>query len=156
MHSTDVTIREARPSDLHAIVAFNRAMALESEGKALDPGTLSEGVHQALTDPARSLYFVAELDGRVVGQTMLTTEWSDWRNGFFWWIQSVYVDPPYRRRGVFRALHAHVRAEAKKRSDVCGLRLYVHRSNSRALTAYENLGMDLTEYRLCEEDWSNE
>ena len=89
----------------------------------------------------------------VAGQTMITTEWSDWRNGFFWWIQSVYVHPDFRRRGVFRSLYAHIRSLAHERSNVCGLRLYVHNTNTRAIDTYIKLGMALTEYRLCEEVW---
>jgi len=147
-----VHVRPAAAGDLDTVIAFNRAMAAETEQKTLDRATLAEGVRQALADPNRSLYFVAEVDGAVVGQTMVTVEWSDWRNGFFWWIQSVYVDPAFRGRGVFRSLHTYIRNEAGRRSDVCGLRLYVHRDNQRAMRAYQNLGMQETPYRLYQED----
>ncbi len=154
MTSRVIQVRRAVPADLEAVVAFNQSMAVETEGKTLDHAILTAGVREALRDQNRSLYFVAEVDGKVVGQTMVTVEWSDWRNGFFWWIQSVYVDPAYRRRGVFRALHDHVRGLAKSRGDVCGLRLYVHRHNQRAIETYQKLGMTLTDYLVCEEDWS--
>ena len=129
-------------------------MALETEQKRLDPGLIADGVRNALEDPTRCTYFVAEVDGAPGGQTMITSEWSDWRDGFFWWIQSVYVEPRFRRRGVFRALHAHIRRLARARPDVCGLRLYVHRRNTRAIETYARLDMTSTDYLLCEEDWS--
>ncbi|MCH8854591.1 MAG: GNAT family N-acetyltransferase [Planctomycetes bacterium] len=146
-------IRQATADDLDTVVRFNHALALESEGKPLDRGVLTEGVRKALSDPQRCVYFLAEIEGTVVAQIMFTTEWSDWRSGFFWWIQSVYVDPAYRRRGVFRMLYNHVRARATERPDVCGLRLYVHHDNAGAIDTYRNLGMTQTEYLLCEEEW---
>ncbi len=147
-------VRRATLADLDVVVQFNAAMARETEDKVLDPATLREGVRQALCDPHRSLYFLAEVDGIVAGQTMVTFEWSDWRNAYFWWIQSVYVDPRFRRRGVFRALHEHIRREAKSRPDVCGLRLYVFKDNHRAQETYRQLGMPVCDYLMCEEDWS--
>ncbi len=153
MNEQALDVRRATMADLDTIVRFNRAMATESEGMTLDGPTVTEGVRQALADENKSLYFVAENDGQVAGQTMITTEWSDWRNGFFWWIQSVYVDQPYRRRGVFRALHAHIRDLAKAQPNVCGIRLYVYRENERAIETYRNLDMTVTDYRLCEEVW---
>ncbi len=155
MSDRPIRIRRATLADLDTIVAFNQAMALESENKTLDLSTVTAGVRRALEDPGRSVYFVAEVDGTVVGQTMVTMEWSDWRNGFFWWIQSVYVDPDSRSRGVFRTLHEHILALARQRRDVCGVRLYVHRDNHRAVEVYAKLGMKLTEYLLYEEDLSN-
>ena len=153
MNAERVTVRPATEADFESIVSFNRAMAHETEGMVLDPTRVTAGVRQALRDPGRAAYFLAEMDGVAAGQTMITSEWSDWRNGFFWWIQSVYVDPPFRRRGVFRALHGHIRGLAESRPDVCGLRLYVHRGNHRALNTYQGLGMTLSDYLLCEEDW---
>ena len=154
MSAGPIIVRRATLADLDRIVEFNSALARESEQKVLDTPTINSGVRQALADPARSLYFVAEIDAAVVGQTMVTFEWSDWRNAFFWWIQSVYVDSRFRRRGVFRALHDHVRREAHSRPDVCGLRLYVHHDNHRAMKTYAQLGMPQSEYLMCEEDWS--
>jgi len=127
-------------------------MADETEGKPLLAATSEAGVRNALGDSNRALYFVAEVDRVVAGQTMITPEWSDWRNGFFWWIQSVYVKQEYRRRGVFRALYRHVASLATQRPDVCGLRLYVHRNNKTAIETYRNLGMSQTEYLLFEEE----
>jgi GNAT superfamily N-acetyltransferase len=154
MNVNPITIRRATLDDSAHIVCFNTALAAETERKTLDARTIAIGVRQALADPSRSLYFMAEVDGAVVGQTMVTFEWSDWRNAFFWWIQSVYVDSRFRRRGVFRALHEHVRREARSRPDVCGLRLYVHHDNHRAMRTYERLGMPQSDYLMCEEDWS--
>ena len=153
VNDNDIHVRRGTAGDLDVIVAFNRAMALETEGKTLDQATVAPGVRKGLEDPNRSLYFVAEVDGRAVGQTMITPEWSDWRNGFFWWIQSVYVEPAFRRRGVFRALHQHIRELAKQQPGVCGLRLYVHDENRRAIEIYRKLGMPVTRYVLCEEEW---
>ncbi len=147
-------IRRATMEDLDCVVKFNAALATETEAKQLDPQVLREGVSKALSDPNRSLYFLAESGGKPIGQTMVTFEWSDWRNGFFWWIQSVYVDPAHRRRGVFRAVHDHVRREARGHPDVCGLRLYVHRENDRAMNTYAQLGMPQCSYLMCEEDWT--
>ncbi|MFC1654703.1 GNAT family N-acetyltransferase [Myxococcota bacterium] len=99
-----ISIRRARPEDAEVIAANNRAMAKETEDKHLDEKTLQTGVNEALSNPQRGFYLLAEKDGRVVGQTLITSEWSDWRNADFWWIQSVYVDPKERKSGVFRTL----------------------------------------------------
>ncbi len=158
-------VRAAGPPDAETIARYNRAMARETEGKELLSEVARAGVAAALSDPDRARYFIAEVDEnpsadpsspRIVpaGQTMVTVEWSDWRNGFFWWIQSVYVAPEYRCRGVFGALHAHIRDEAVRRGDVCGLRLYAHHENAHALKTYARLGMKTTDYVLLEEDWS--
>ncbi len=152
--SSPILIRRATPADVDQVVEFNAALATETEGKSLNPGTLRLGVETALDDQARCLYFIAEVEGSVAGQTMVTFEWSDWRNGYFWWIQSVYVKPDFRRRGVFRALHEHIRNQAHARPDVRGLRLYVHKDNHRAAQTYRLLGMPPADYLMCEEDWS--
>lgn len=154
MTTNGTTIRLATLDDLEHVVTFNAAIASETENKSLNLDILRPGVRAALSDPVRSLYFVAERDGAVVGQTMITVEWSDWRNRFFWWIQSVYVVPAHRRAGVFTALHEYIRNEAKSRNDVCGLRLYAYRENHRAIKTYEKLGMPVCDYVMCEEDWS--
>jgi GNAT superfamily N-acetyltransferase len=155
MSDRPIRIRRGSVADLDTIVEFNRAMAVESESKTLDLSTVTAGVRRALEDPTRSVYFLAETNGTVVGQAMVTMEWSDWRNGFFWWIQSVYVDPGSRSRGVFRAIYEHIVAIARQRRDVCGVRLYVHRDNSPAIDVYSRLGMRLTGYLLYEEDLSD-
>jgi ribosomal protein S18 acetylase RimI-like enzyme len=137
-----VSVRDARAEDFKVIVRFNLLLAFETEGKSLDLETLRPGVKAVLADPAKGRYFVAELDGEVVGQTMITLEWSDWRNGWFWWIQSVYVRADARRRGVFRALYAHARQTAQSEGGVVGLRLYVERENHVAQETYRGLGME--------------
>lgn len=156
MNNPTITIRDADESDARHIVRFNIAMAKETEAIELDAARAKLGVDQALADPSRARYFLAVVGGEVVGQTMVTLEWSDWRSGFFWWIQSVYVEPSSRRRGIFRALYQHVQQLAKADDNVCGIRLYVVAGNDRALQTYKNLGMEVTDYVLCEEDWSND
>lgn len=147
-----VRVRDARPDDLAAVVDFNAALAAETEAKALDRDRLTRGVAAALAGPDRLRYWVAEVDGqdRLVGQAAVTREWSDWRNGWIWWLQSVYVHPEGRGRGVFRALYARIRDEARCEGAV-GLRLYVEASNHRARRAYEALGMAHGGYHVYEE-----
>jgi GNAT superfamily N-acetyltransferase len=139
------TVRAATPADFELLVTFNAAMALETEGKRLDPERLRAGVQAALADPLRGRYLVAEHDGRAAGALLLTREWSDWRNGWFWWIQSVYVAPQARRAGVYRALHAEALRHAAEAGAV-GVRLYVDRGNSGAQRTYERLGMQPSHY----------
>ncbi len=156
MSEPAIQVRPATMADADTIASFNAAMAHETEGKSLRDATVKAGVRHALADHEACRYYIAEIDGIVAGQTMITVEWSDWRNALFWWIQSVYVDTGFRRQGVFRALHTFIRDEARKQPGVCGLRLYVHAENQRAMTTYLQLGMTKTEYLLCEEDWSHE
>jgi len=144
------TIRRATDADVPTLVEFNRRLALETEHKTLDLAVLTDGVVAGLKDDEKAKYFVAEDGGRVVGQLMLTLEWSDWRNGWVWWIQSVYVRPDARRRGVFRALFEHVLVEARAEPDVVGLRLYVEQDNGSAQQTYARLGMDRTAYLVFE------
>jgi GNAT superfamily N-acetyltransferase len=143
-------VRHARPEDARTLVDFNVAMARETEDLELDPERLAAGIDAVLADPGRGRYLVVEEAGRVVAALMLTREWSDWRNGFFWWIQSVYVRPEARRRGHYRRLYERVRAEAAAEPDVCGLRLYVELENHPARRTYSELGMAETRYRLYE------
>jgi len=152
----EVLIRQAQPHDLDTIVGYNRAMAIETEDKVLDDATSLAGVKAALDDPSRCNYYLAEFDGKVVGQTMVTFEWSDWRNSWYWWIQSVYVEPNARRKGMFSALYNHIQTLAKKQADVCGIRLYVFHANDRAKQTYEKLGMTHGHYVLCEDDFSSD
>ncbi len=147
------TIRTATPADLETLACWAEAMALETEGKMLDPATLRAGIAAGLADPRKARYFVAERGGSPVGTLMLTTEWSDWRDGWWWWIQSVYVAPDARRHGVFRALYAHVEAEARATPGVCGLRLYVENDNARAQATYAALGMRDAHYRVFEAEF---
>lgn len=148
-----IRIRKATEQDRETIVSFNCRMALETEGKRLDPATVSSGVTEVLASPEKGFYLVAEFEGRVVAQLMITTEWSDWRDGDFWWIQSVYVDPVYRRRGVYRRLHEAVMEMAKSHDRVCGVRLYVHKSNTRALKTYSRLRMVPSPYVIMEHEF---
>lgn len=141
-------IRRATAADEDTIVAFNAAIAWETEHLKLDESVLRQGVRAGLTDPAKGFYTVAELNGEVVGQMLVTFEWSDWRNGYFWWIQSVYVRADARRGGVFRGLFEHIRNAAIAEPDVIGLRLYVERENTRAQSAYTALGMVEEGYAL--------
>ena len=151
----NITIREAQAGDAEIIARNNTAMALETEHKLLDERTVRLGVAAALLDPAKGRYFLAVDDaGAVVGQLMFTHEWSDWRNGDFWWIQSVYVDPAARRLGVFRAMYTHVERLAQRTPGVCGLRLYVETDNVRAQRTYESCGMRDAGYRVMEVDYS--
>jgi GNAT superfamily N-acetyltransferase len=146
-------IRDARPSDAATIVGFNVEMAMETEGRSLEPELIDPGVAAVLEDPGRGRYWVAEMDGDVVGQLMVTYEWSDWRNGVFWWIQSVFIRDDCRRKGIFSALHRHVETLARSAGDVCGIRLYVERENRRAQKTYEALGMTLPGYQVMEIDF---
>lgn len=143
-------IRKARPTDAAAIANFNRKLAWETERIRLKPRLVSRGVHALLKDPTKGTYFVAEQDGEVIGQLLITYEWSDWRNGNFWWIQSVYVAPNFRRSGVFSTLFNHVNDVARARRSASGLRLYVEQNNRRAQQTYQRLGLKRTHYQIYE------
>ncbi|UCG51226.1 MAG: GNAT family N-acetyltransferase [Candidatus Latescibacterota bacterium] len=145
-----IKIRKASITDLDTVVAFVSAMARETEGKALAPETLTAGVRAVFEDPTKGTYLIAESDGEPVGGLLITTEWSDWRNAHYWWIQSVFVSPGHRGKGVYRALHRHVETMARSEKGVCGLRLYVDTHNQTAKTVYERLGMALSGYELYE------
>jgi ribosomal protein S18 acetylase RimI-like enzyme len=134
-------VRDARQQDVALMARWAQAMALETEGKALDGETVLRGIQRAFDDPNKGRYFVADSEGRPAGMLMLTWEWSDWRDGWWWWIQSVYTARGFRRRGVYRALYAHVLALAKADPEVRGIRLYVERENVNAMRTYEELGM---------------
>jgi ribosomal protein S18 acetylase RimI-like enzyme len=151
---SSLEIRLAHHSDAQRIADFNVAMAVETEDKALLPTTVLEGVKSLLAMSDSGFYLVAELDEAIVGCLMVTYEWSDWRDGRFWWIQSVYVVPSARRRGVFRCLYDKVADMARQRSDVCGLRLYVEQENHIAQQTYERLGMQSTPYRIFEQEFN--
>jgi len=144
-------VRPARPADAEVLAGFNLAMARETEGLALDPGTVRTAVSAFLADPARGRWLVVESAGEIAAALMLTYEWSDWRGGFFWWIQNVYVRPSERRRGHYRRLHDQVRSLAARDPEVCGLRLYVEHENAAAQATYCALGMAETHYRVYEE-----
>ncbi|MFI4861161.1 MAG: GNAT family N-acetyltransferase [Phycisphaerales bacterium JB063] len=146
------TPRLAVPEDAPTIARFNVAMALETEDKALDPDTLLAGVRAVFEDPSRGRYFVVEHpEAGVVGCLMVTYEWSDWRNGVFWWVQSVYVHPEHRRRGVFGLLYDTVRDGGSREAGVIGYRLYVEDENEPAQRTYAARGMVPAGYRVFEE-----
>ena len=153
MARASLLIRDAWLNDLAKIVEFNRRLADETESKELDLDVLSRGVLRALTDPDRLRYWVADQSGEVVGQCGITREWSDWRCGWIWWFQSVYVVETSRGQGVFRALYRHVHAAARAEPDVIGLRLYVEEENSRAQSTYRAMGMEAGGYHVYEELW---
>ena len=148
-----ISVRRAGPGDRPALVGFQVAMALETEGRKLDRQVVESGVEGIFTAPSRGFYLVAETEGKPVGSLMITTEWSDWRAGTFWWIQSVYVEPEWRKRGVFRALYRETTAMAAAADGVCGIRLYVEKGNRPAREVYARLGMVESGYRLYEVDW---
>jgi ribosomal protein S18 acetylase RimI-like enzyme len=146
-----IRIRPATAGDAEALVDFAAAMALETERKVLLRDVISTGVHHLLAHPGMGFYLIAESDGEVAGSLMVTTEWSDWRNGNFWWVQSVYVRPEFRRRGVYRQLYEYLQKRAAEDPAVCGFRLYVERDNLRAQATYRAAGMEQTHYILFEE-----
>ena len=152
----EIEVRGAEVGDIQVLVDFNLRMAEETEGKALDGDRLRAGVTAVVsgTEVAgvpTGRYLVAEIDGRVVGGLMHTWEWSDWRNGVVWWLQSVFVEPEFRRRGVFRSLYKTLRHEAHNDERVVGLRLYVERDNRGAQATYARLGMSSSGYAVMEE-----
>ncbi len=148
-------VRMASAADGDAFVRFNRAMALETENKTLDEEIVDPGVRAVFEDPARGFYVVAESGNDIVSVLMVTFEWSDWRNATFWWIQSVYVTPAFRRRGLYSRLYDFVRARARSEGDVCGFRLYVEKDNVTAQKVYESLGMSASDYLMYEETFSS-
>ena len=154
-----VTVREAGPTDLEVLVSFNLAMSLETEGKALDRARLASGIASVFQDRAKGFYLVAEVDARAVGSLLITYEWSDWRNATFWWVQSVYVLPAARRRGVYSAMHRWVYETASRHPkpsrhpEACGIRLYVDRDNLVAKKTYASLGMAASRYEMVEMDF---
>ena len=149
----ELRVRPAYPRDIPALVAFNRALARETEDQELELDRLNKGVQAVFEDPSRGGYFVAVRGDEPVGALMITPEWSDWRDGVFWWIQSVYVDRKNRGEGVFRKLYEHVLGTARSARGVCGVPLYVDRENARAQEVYRAVGMHPARYQLFEVDF---
>ncbi len=144
-----ISIRKATPGDAPSIIAFQQAMAMETEGLELRSEVITKGVMAVFRDENKGVYYVAEENGTVVASLMITFEWSDWRNSNIWWFQSVYVIPEYRRKGVFRMMYDHVRQEGMAQG-IAGLRLYVEAENTRAQKTYEAMGMNGGHYRTFE------
>jgi ribosomal protein S18 acetylase RimI-like enzyme len=146
--STQLIIRPAELADAEVIARFNLALAWESEQKTLDETVLLRGVRAILNDPQKGFYLLAEHEGQILGQVLTTYEYSDWRDGWYWWIQSVYVAPSARKQGIFRKLYQHLEARACQTADVIGLRLYVENENTRAQSTYQRMGMTDEHYRV--------
>ncbi len=150
MAQAEVIVREAKPQDALLVTEFVVAMARDSEGAVLDEKVVAAAVRAALQDRARGVYYVAEADEGLVGQALVTSEWSDWNCCEYWWLQSVYVLPEWRRRGVFAAIYRHIE-QAARDAHAAALRLYVRRDNERARLAYERLGMNEADYIVYEQ-----
>jgi GNAT superfamily N-acetyltransferase len=152
-----LNVRLARPEDAATISSFSAAMALETEGRRLDLDRLHRGTIALIETPARGFFIVAELEQgdrrQLLGQLMVTYEWSDWRNGVFWWVQSVYVAPAWRRHWVYRTIHDYTMARAQADPQVCGIRLYVEQDNLTAQTVYQRVGLAPSGYAVYEQDF---
>jgi GNAT superfamily N-acetyltransferase len=148
----EMKIRKAVTADAENLISFNQAMARETEGKTLDLLTLKNGVEAVFRDDSKGFYVVADEGGRIVGGLMVTFEWSDWRDKWFWWIQSVYVVPDARGKRVYSELYEFVRSAAAGRGDVAGFRLYVEHDNEHAQAVYKKLGMNESHYLMFEEE----
>jgi ribosomal protein S18 acetylase RimI-like enzyme len=146
-----MNIRIATKDDAAAMVEFNQAMALETEQRHLDNEVLSKGVAAVFDDPQKGFYVVADDEGQIVGGLMVTFEWSDWRNGWFWWIQSVFIRPEGRGKSIYSKLYQFVKDRAGEAGNVCGFRLYVEKENEHAQAVYKKLGMEETYYLMFEE-----
>lgn len=147
---TEIKTRPAAAADAAELARFNCDMARETEDIRLEPDVVAAGVKALFEHPERGFYVVADAGRQLAGSLMVTNEWSDWRNGMFWWIQSVYVRPEYRRRGVYRSLYRFVESMAVAHPEICGFRLYVERDNERAQQTYRSLGMAQTPYLIYE------
>jgi GNAT superfamily N-acetyltransferase len=141
-----VEIRVANRSDSERIAVFQVEMAMETEGMTLDPEVVSRGVEAVFSDPKRGTYFVARTEGETVGSMLVTHEWSDWRNGNIWWLQSVYILPAFRRKKIFSKMYSYLRKKVEEDENLLGIRLYVDKTNTAARKVYERLGMDGDHY----------
>ena len=152
----NIIVRDAGPDDGPIIADFNTRLAVETEDHGLDPDLIGPGVAELLNDVTKGRYWLAENDNQVIGQIGVTYEWSDWRNGMLWWIQSVYISQEKRRQGVFSTLYRHVESLARATQDVCGLRLYVEHNNLHAQDTYLALGMVRPGYQVMEIDFTKD
>lgn len=147
-----MNIRKALNKDIDVIARYNYNLAYETENKILNMNILTKGVEAIIKDENKGIYHVCEINGEVVGQIMYTFEWSDWRNGTFLWIQSVYVNKEFRGMGVFKALYKFIRDIADNDNNICGIRLYVEKENIIAKKTYKNIGMKECNYYIYEYD----
>lgn len=145
-----IQIRQANKEDYEAIAAFQMKMALETENLKLDEETVRKGVQSAMQDPTKGKYFVGEENGKIISSLLVTFEWSDWRNKWVLWIQSVYVLPEYRKQGIFNQMYQKVKEWAEQDNEVSGIRLYVDKTNQRAIEVYKRVGMNGEHYQLFE------
>ncbi len=145
-----IIIRKAIEDDISAIILFNKEMALETENLSLDSSILKKGVRSIFNNPQNGFYIVAEINGSVRGCLMITYEWSDWRNGLFWWIQSVYVQKGFRQQGMFKLMYTFIKTLVDKNNEIVGIRLYVDKNNKQAQDVYSKLGMEKLTYELFE------
>jgi GNAT superfamily N-acetyltransferase len=150
MNTRDCVVRRAQLEDLTTLVNFNQALAQEARGEKLNPQLLTQGIEAVLSDFNRGFYTVAELESKTVAVALVTFEWSDWRNAWFWWLQDVYVELNYRQQGIFRFLYTHLKTEAQT-ANVCGLRLYVYKGNTKAQEVYRKMGMNSSNSLIFEE-----
>lgn len=149
----ELLVRDAEDRDLETLAKFNIALAWETEQKRLELPVVTRGLQTLLSNPRHGFYTVAEIAGEVAGCIMVTYEWSDWRCGLFWWVQSVYVKPEFRRQGVFRRLYESLKEKASREQNVCGFRLYVEHSNHTGQHTYAGVGMKETSYKFYEESF---
>lgn len=151
-------VRNAGIADLDRICQFNQQLAIETENRSLPADVLRKGVAAALESAERLRYWVAESGAEprlVIGQVAVSYEWSDWRNGWIWWLQSVYVDFAWRGKGVFRSLLEQVKADARSEGQVIGLRLYMEHDNQVARATYNKAGFVSAGYEVLELMWGD-
>ena len=151
MENINFAVSRGEVCDIDSIVQFQADMAMESEGCVLDKEKVIKGVTAAMLDDSKGIYWVAKYEGRTIGSLMITREWSDWNNEWYWWIQSVYVTPEYRKRGVYKAMYQKVK-DAAKENNVSQIRLYADKTNLSAQKAYQSLGMHESHYLMFEEE----
>ena len=151
MENINFVVSQVKICDIDSIVQFQADMAMESEGCVLDKEKVIKGVTAAMLDDSKGIYWVAKYEGRTIGSLMITREWSDWNNEWYWWIQSVYVTPRYRKQGVYKTMYQKVK-DAAKENNVSQIRLYADKTNLSAQKAYQSLGMHKSHYLMFEED----
>lgn len=149
-HLSALHLRQAHPQDANTIARFQRQMARETEALDLNADTVAKGVQSVFEDTTRGVYHVAEVEGRVIASLLITYEWSEWRNGQVWWIQSVYVEKDYRGQGIFKQLYTYIQSLANSDDQICGIRLYVDNTNQAAQKVYQRIGMNGDHYKVYE------